>query len=94
MILSRLSRPKLASKVRLRWDRREGKHLLLYPERGLFLNATAAEIVQRCTGDHTVGGIVELLAEKYPGKSLGEMEAEVMAFLDQMQTRGLVQLEG
>ena len=94
MDLSSLSRPKLASKVRLRWDRREGKHMLLYPERGLLLNATAAEIVQRCTGEHTVEGIVDQLAEKFPGKAREEMEAEVMVFLGQMHSRGLVQVGG
>ncbi|HSB73801.1 MAG TPA: pyrroloquinoline quinone biosynthesis peptide chaperone PqqD [Candidatus Methylomirabilis sp.] len=94
MGLSHSSRPKLASKARLRWDRREGKHMLLYPERGLLLNATAADIVQRCTGEQTVGGIVDQLVEKYPGKAREEMEAEVMAFLGRMHSRGLVQVEG
>ena len=39
--------------------------MLLYPERGLVLNATGADIVQLCTGEHTVGGIVDQLAGKY-----------------------------
>ncbi len=93
MPLSSLSRPKLASKARLRWDRREEKHLLLYPERGLLLNATAAEIVRCCTGEHTIAGIVSQLGEKYPGKAREELEAEVLQFLDQMVSRGLVQAE-
>ena len=59
------ARPTLASKVRLRWDRRAEKYMLLYPERGLVLNATGADIVQLCTGEHTVGGIVTQLAGKY-----------------------------
>jgi hypothetical protein len=36
------ARPRLAPKVRLRWDRKDARYMLLYPERGLVLNATAA----------------------------------------------------
>jgi coenzyme PQQ biosynthesis protein PqqD len=88
------SRPRLASKARLRWDKREGKYLLLYPERGLLLNATAAGVVQLCTGEHTVEGIVVRLAETYPGKPRGEIQEEVMAFLSQIARRGLLDIEG
>lgn len=91
-MLSPTSRPKLASKARLRWDRREGKYFLLYPERGLLLNPTAADVVQLCTGEHTVDGIVRRLVEKYPGQLPEEIEREVTAFLAQIQSRGLLEL--
>ena len=92
MTLSPASRPKLASKARLRWDKREGKYFLLYPERGLLLNTTAAEIVQLCTGEHTVEGIVGHLVGKYPGQSREGIEHQVMAFLTQIQSRGLLEV--
>ncbi len=92
MTLSLGSRPRLASKARLRWDKREGKYFLLYPERGLLLNATAVEIVQLCTGEHTVGGIVGQLAEKYPAHEREEIEREVIAFLAEIQSRGLLEI--
>lgn len=92
MRLSPDSRPKLAPKARLRWDNREEKYLLLYPERGLLLNATAVEIVQLCTGEHTVEGIVEQLAQKYPAQSQETIEHEVMAFLAQIHARGLLEV--
>ena len=92
--LSPSSRPRLASKARLRWDKREGKYFLLYPERGLLLNATAADIVQLCTGEHTVEAIVGQLAGKYPGQTRDAVEHEVMAFLAQIATRGLLEVEG
>lgn len=94
MALSPTSRPKLASKTRLRWDKREEKYFLLYPERGLLLNATAAHIVQLCTGEHTVDGIVGQLLAKYPGQAREEIEREVWGFLDQIQSRGLLEAEG
>jgi len=90
-MLSLASRPKLAPKARLRWDKRAGKYFLLYPERGLLLNATAADIVQLCTGAHTVEGIVGELAGKYPGQVREEIEREVLAFLTQIQSRGLLE---
>jgi coenzyme PQQ biosynthesis protein PqqD len=93
MGLSPASRPKLASKARLRWDRREEKFLLLYPERGLLLNSTAADIVQLCTGKETVEGIIRQLSEKYSGQSPEEVEREVMSFLSDIAGRGLLEME-
>jgi pyrroloquinoline quinone biosynthesis protein D len=92
MTFSPESRPKLASKARLRWDKREGKYFLLYPERGLLLNATAADIVQLCTGEHTVEWIVGQLGEKYPGQAREALGREVMAFLTQIESRGLLEV--
>jgi coenzyme PQQ biosynthesis protein PqqD len=94
MTLSPASRPKLAPKARLRWDKREGRHFLLYPERGLRLNPTAADIVQLCTGQHTVEGIVGQLTAKYPGQAREQIEREVLAFLAQIESRGLLEVEG
>ena len=94
MTFSPASRPKLASKARLRWDKREAKYFLLYPERGLLLNPTGADILQLCTGEHTVAGIVGQLAAKYPTQAREEIEREVMAFLAQIASRGLLVVEG
>ena len=47
MTLPADARPRLAGKARLRFDRRSARHLLLYPERGLVLSPTAAEIRAR-----------------------------------------------
>ena len=49
--------PKLAKKARLRFDRHSGGHMLVYPERGLALNETAAEIAKRCDGTRTLAQI-------------------------------------
>jgi coenzyme PQQ biosynthesis protein PqqD len=87
------ARPRLAAKARLRFDRKSTRYMLLYPERGLVLNPTAADIVQLCTGDHTVGAIVERLAEKYATQPREAIEREVLTFLDAMAARGLVHAE-
>jgi pyrroloquinoline quinone biosynthesis protein D len=88
--ISRASRLKLAAKVRLRYDRKAERHMLLYPERGLVLNATGTDVVQLCTGEHTVGAIVDRLAAKY-GQDAPIVEREVMTFLTALTERGLVQ---
>jgi pyrroloquinoline quinone biosynthesis protein D len=88
-VISVDARPTLASKVRLRWDRRAEKYMLLYPERGLVLNATGADIVQLCTGEHTVGGIVTQLAGKY-AREPEDVAREVQTFLTRLAERGLI----
>ena len=90
MSLSLSTRPRLAAKARLRWDRKDERFMLLYPERGLVLNPTAADVVRLCTGEATVGAIVEQLAEKYAPQPREAVEREVLAFLTRMVERGLV----
>jgi len=68
--------------------------MLLYPERGLVLNETAADVVQLCTGEHSVSEIVERLAEKYAPHPREAVEREVLAFLGAMVERGLVRSDG
>jgi pyrroloquinoline quinone biosynthesis protein D len=87
------ARPRLAPKVRLRWDRKDERYMLLYPERGLVLNATAADVVKLCTGEHTVAAIVERLAEKYAPQPAKAIEREVLTFLHAMADRGLIRSE-
>lgn len=87
------ARPRLAPKVRLRWDRKDERYMLLYPERGLVLNATAADVVKLCTGEHTVAAIVASLAEKYAPQPADGIEREVLTFLHAMVDRGLIRSE-
>jgi coenzyme PQQ biosynthesis protein PqqD len=87
------ARPRLAPKVRLRFDAKTDRFMLLYPERGMALNPTAADIVQLCTGELTVGDIVARLAEKYAPQPRETIEREVIAFLDAMVERALVRTE-
>jgi coenzyme PQQ biosynthesis protein PqqD len=84
------ARPTLAPKARLRFDRQSGRYMLLYPERGLVLNATASDVLQLCTGEHTVEGIVDQLVAKYVTQPRSDVEREVRAFLATMVGRGLV----
>jgi pyrroloquinoline quinone biosynthesis protein D len=87
------ARPRLAPKVRLRWDRKDERYMLLYPERGLVLNGTAAQVVKLCTGEHTVAVILARLAEQYADQPADALEREVLTFLHAMVDRGLIRTE-
>ena len=87
--MHRDGRPRLAAKARLRRDPRTDGWLLLYPERGLALNATGADVVRLCTGEHTVAAIVDLLAARY--QAAPELvEGQVGRFLRALLERGLI----
>ena len=89
-MISAGSRPRLAAKARLRFDRRTERLLLLYPERGLELNATAAEVVKLCTGAHTVRAIVDRQTAAHDGAARDVVEREVLALLRRLARRGLL----
>jgi len=89
MILTTV-RPRLSQKVRLRFDRRTGRHLLLYPETGLELNHTATAIARLCTGEWTIDEMVEQLTRAYDEVSPDEIRREICKFLDVLADRGLL----
>ena len=84
-------RPRLTRKVRLKYDAIEKQFLLLYPERGMKLSDSAAEILQRCDGERTVEMIARELAHM-TGTPLAVVRSDVVAFVAQMKSRGLVEL--
>lgn len=55
---------------RLQWEPAQEKHVILYPEGMVELNATAAEILQLCDGKHTLDGIVSELEAKFETSGL------------------------
>jgi coenzyme PQQ biosynthesis protein PqqD len=83
------ARPKLAARARLREDRISGRTMLLYPERGLALNASAAAIVRLCDAHHTVAEIVAALAAERP-EAQATIAADVTALLEALVARGLL----
>jgi coenzyme PQQ biosynthesis protein PqqD len=82
--------PKLARKARLRFDRHSGGHMIVYPERGLALNASAAEIAKRCDGTRTVEAIVAELSASQPGMT-SEITRDVLAFVTELAEKGLLE---
>jgi len=85
------ARPKLAAKARLRFDRHSGRHMLLYPERGMSLNASATRIVQLCDGERSLEQIIDVLHADTREVARGRVAADVRQFLEALEERALVQ---
>jgi pyrroloquinoline quinone biosynthesis protein D len=81
-MISAESRPQLARKARLRTDRLTGETLLLYPEHGLRLNASATAILRLCDGRSAAEIAAHLEAPL----------ADVLEFLDILVGRGLIKV--
>jgi coenzyme PQQ biosynthesis protein PqqD len=83
-------RLRLAHKARLKKDPKTGNSMLLYPERGLELSATAAAIAELCTGERTVREIIDAMRERFAEVDRARVEGEVLAFLSSLVDRGLL----
>jgi coenzyme PQQ biosynthesis protein PqqD len=93
-------RPRLSRAARLRFDSRTHGYVLLSPERGLRLNASATDIVRRCTGELTVRQMVQTLLAQTELKEATEVDiieieitADVLNLLWELDQRRLVVFE-
>lgn len=81
--------PVIGHGFRLQWEPAQEAHVLLYPEGMVKLNASAAEILRRCDGSHTVDQIVDELEQVFQATGL---TPEVMQFIDFAANRGWLHL--
>jgi pyrroloquinoline quinone biosynthesis protein D len=72
------SRPAIAHGLRLQWEAAQQAHVLLFPEGMVKLNSSAAAILTRCDGEHSVAQIVADLERSYGATGLTD---EVTAFV-------------
>jgi pyrroloquinoline quinone biosynthesis protein D len=82
-----MTRPRLVTGARLRYDEVREEHLLLVPEGAVRLNPTAAEVLGLCDGERSLDDIVGVLSARYDGAALGD---DVHELVDAMAQRGLV----
>jgi pyrroloquinoline quinone biosynthesis protein D len=82
-----MTRPRLATGTRLRYDEVREEHLLLVPEGAVRLNATGAEVLELCDGKRSLEEIVGVLAARYEGSDLHD---DVRGLIDAMTQKGLV----
>ena len=82
-----MTRPRLVTGARLRYDEVREEHLLLIPEGAVRLNPTAAEVLGLCDGERSLDDIVGTLTERYGG---ADLRADVQELVDAMAQRGLV----
>jgi pyrroloquinoline quinone biosynthesis protein E len=82
--------PRLSPKARVRPDPRDGRPVLLSPERGMRLSETAAAIVALCDGSRDLDAIVDDLATRYRADR-SRVQADVFALLDDLHARALIE---
>jgi pyrroloquinoline quinone biosynthesis protein D len=82
-----MTRPRLVTGARLRYDEVREEHLLLIPEGVVRLNPTAAEVLELCDGERSLDDIVGALSARYDG---ADVRDDVHELVDAMQQRGLV----
>ena len=82
-----MTRPRLATGARLRYDEVREEHLLLVPEGAVRLNRTAAEVLELCDGERSLDDIVGALSARYGDADLDE---DVRGLVDAMAQKGLV----
>ena len=82
-----MTRPRLVTGARLRYDEVREEHVLLIPEGAVRLNPTAAEVLELCDGERSLDAIVGELSARYDG---ADVRDDVQQLVDAMAQRGLV----
>jgi pyrroloquinoline quinone biosynthesis protein D len=82
-----MTRPRLVTGARLRYDDVREEHVLLVPEGAVRLNPTAAQVLELCDGERSLDDIVGALSARYQG---AELRDDVHELIDAMAQRGLV----
>ena len=60
--------------VRLHWSEVRQQYWLLFPEAALALNSTAAAILGKCNGNHSLDEIVKELKQQYQDVNVSDVE--------------------
>jgi pyrroloquinoline quinone biosynthesis protein D len=82
-----MTRPRLVTGARLRYDEVREEHVLLIPEGAVRLNPTAAEVLGLCDGERSLDDIVGAVSARYEG---AEVRDDVLELVDAMAQKGLV----
>ena len=82
-----MTRPRLVTGARLRYDEVREEHVLLIPEGAVRLNPTAAEVLELCDGERSLDDIVGTLSARYEGADVSD---DVRELVDAMAQRGFV----
>ena len=82
-----MTRPRLVTGARLRYDDVREEHMLLIPEGAVRLNPTAAEVLELCDGERSLDDIAGALSARYDG---ADVRDDVVELVDAMAQKGLV----
>ncbi|MDP6516583.1 MAG: pyrroloquinoline quinone biosynthesis peptide chaperone PqqD [Alphaproteobacteria bacterium] len=70
-----------------RWEESQQSHILLYPEGVIKLNETAGQILKLCTGEVSVGEMIQELKGQYAND---DVENGVVQFLAVSSAKGWI----
>lgn len=79
--------PKLSRRFRLQYEEAQTRWVLLYPEGMVQLNDSAAEILKRCDGEHSVAEIVNELEIAF---SVQGLSTQVESLIEEGGRRGWI----
>ena len=82
-----MTRPRLVTGARLRYDEVREEHVLLIPEGVVRLNPTAAEVLELCDGERSLDDIAAELSARYDG---ADVRDDVVELVDALAQKGLV----
>ena len=83
-----MTRPRLVTGARLRYDEVREEHLLLIPEGAVRLNPTAVEVLELCDGERSLDDIVDALSRPLRGRR--RRATTCAELIDALAQRGLV----
>jgi pyrroloquinoline quinone biosynthesis protein D len=81
--------PRFAPHVRLSFDQRRGRWIVMAPERLFVPDEIAAEILKRCDGNASVAAIVDALAREFDAPR-EEIAADVIALVAGLCEQGVL----
>ena len=89
LIITGDSVPSLPRHIRLKHDEHRGAWVILAPERVLMPDEIAVEILRRCDGEASVGGIAAALAREFAAPE-DEIRADVIGILQDLADKGFL----
>ncbi|QTF92038.1 pyrroloquinoline quinone biosynthesis peptide chaperone PqqD [Halomonas sp. BM-2019] len=75
---------------RLQWEEHQQRHVLLYPEGMVQLNASAGAILGQLDGRRDVDAVIRALEADYPEAPAGAIAVDVHAFLIEAVQQGWI----
>ena len=83
-----IERPRLATGVRLSFDKVRERHVLLFPEGALTLNESAVAVLELCDGNRTLDDIAAELGAVYTDGP--DLRSDVQELIGAVAAQGLV----
>ena len=85
--VEKTSVPEIAPTFRFQWEEAQDCYVVLYPEGMVKLSGSAGEIIKRVDGHNSVADIIAELENAF---SAGDLENDVLKFLEEAYEKGWI----